>query len=252
MSIRGALSDFSLPEIFQFIEGGHRTGLLTLATLTESQETPLSRHYIWASKGSIVAAANQLNQQGLLWLLNQYPWVSNRVATKLAQFCPPDKPLGLYLKSQGALQSEHLEHLFQVQIGQQMCALCQLEDAQFRFDQNVALPMQEMTGLCVPSEFVTIMLEKLVWLQKLFKARQRQLEKSGLGGNSEPFCHQLSTILDIAFFHSLNFSLFDLDKSITKLSQIFELYERPYDLPKSMKTEVRCCAGNETPAVPAS
>lgn len=244
MSITGCLSDFSLREIFQFIEKGQRTGLLTLSAALESPATAPSMYYIWLSKGSIVAAANQLNQQGLIWLIDQYPWVSNRVVTKLAQFCPPDKALGLYLRSQGALQTEQLEHLFQIQLARQVCPLFQLKEAQFKFEQNVSLPGQEMTGLSLPSEFIEIMLQKVVWLKKLFESRNQQRQTSGFSSNSNTFCNQLCEILDIAFFHSLKFSLFDLDHSIPKLSQIFDLYEHPYDLPKSITAKAMCYAGN--------
>ena len=237
MSITGSLSDFSLLEIFQLVEKGNRTGLLTVAALPDSPATPPSMHYIWVSKGNVVAAANQLNQQGLVGLIDQYPWVSHRVVTKLAQFCPSDKPLGLYLRSQGALQLGQLEHLFQVQIAQQVCAVSQLKDAQFKFDQAVQPPMQEMTGLCVPAEFLEVMLQKLLWLRKLFEERKRQREKIGLGSTSETFGQQLSKILDIAFFHSLNFSLFDLENGFAKLSYVLDLYERPYDLPKLRNRE---------------
>lgn len=243
MSITGSLADFSLPEIFQFIERGQKTGLLTLYALPESQATPPPVHYIWVSKGSIVAAANQLNHQGLVALIDQYSWVSNRVVTKLAQFCPTSKPLGLYLKSQGALQAEQLEHLFQVQVVQQVCAVFQLKDAQFKFVQNMPLPMQEMTGLSVPAEVLKVMLQELVWLQKLFEEKKQQREKSGLGNYSENFCNQLGCILDIAFFHSLNFSLFDTNNNFSKLSQVFDLCDRPYDLPRSRKAKASCSIG---------
>lgn len=244
MSVTGCLSDFSLREIFQFIEQGQRTGLLTLSAARESPATAPSMYYLWVSKGNIIAAANQLNQQGLIWLIDQYPWVSNRVVTKLAQFCPPDKPLGLYLRSQGALQTEQLEHLFQIQLARQVCPLFQLKEAQFKFDQNVPLPGLEMTGLSLPSEFIEIMLQKLEWLKKLFDARNPQGQTSCSGSNSDTFSNQLREILDIAFFHSLKFSLFDLDHSIPKLSQIFDLYEHPYDLPKSITAKAMCYAGN--------
>ncbi len=239
MSITGSLTDFSLPEIFQFIEKGHKSGLLAIRTLPESQ-TPPSEHYIWVNQGRVVAAANQLNEQGLICLLEHYPWVSNRVVTKLAQFCPPNKPLGLYLRSQGALQVEQLEHLFQIQIVQQLCALFQLKDAQFRFDQDVPLPTLEMTGLSVPAAVLVVMSQKLVILEKLFDLRRFQLESSRGSRRSENFCEQLGVILDIAFFHSLNLSLFDPDNSLNKVYQVFDLYDRPYDLPKSIKSQTMC------------
>lgn len=240
MSITGSLADFSLREMFQFIDRGHKTGLLTLYDLPSSQATPRSLHYIWVSKGSIVGAANQSTHQGLISLIEQYQWVSNRVITKLAQFCPTDKPLGLYLRSQGALQVEQLEHLFQVQVFQQVCVLSQSNDAQFKFEQNVPIPMREMTGLSVPAIVVQVMLQKLILLQQIFEARQLQTERSLPCKESDSFCNQLGLILDIAFFHSLNFSLFDNDTTLPKLSQLFDLCERPYDLPKARMTSTMC------------
>ena len=242
MSITGTLSDFSLPEIFQFLEKAHKTGLLTLRSLPESETmSPLS-FYIWVNRGSFVAAANQLNHQGLVRLIPEYPWVSDRVVTKLAQFCPPDTPFGLYLKNQGVLQAEQLEHLFQVQIGHQLCALIQLNDAMFSFNQNAPIPRQEMTGYSVPAGFLELILQKLIWLQKLFEARKLQREESELPSDCESFCTQLAWILDIAFFHSLNFSLFDTNTSVAKLSQVLDWCDRPYDLPKSISSKALCCS----------
>jgi hypothetical protein len=240
MSITGSLTDFSLPEIFQFIEKGHKTGLLTLRSLPESQTPPLV-HYLWVNQGRIVAGANQLNEHGLIALINQYQWASQRVVTKLAQFCPPNKPLGLYLRSQGALQVEHLEHLFQVQIVQQVCAIFQLNDAHFIFDQNVPTPTREMTGLSVPAAVLEVVWQKLIMLKKLFDLRRFNLESSQVRRDSENFCQQLQLILDIGFFHSLKISLFDPDKSLTKLYQVLDLYDRPYDLPKSLKPQAMYC-----------
>lgn len=243
MSITGSLTDVSLLEIFQLIQNGRKTGLLKLSAFPEAQATPPSVHYFWVDQGNLVGAANRLDQQDLVNLIAQYPWVSSRVVTKLAQFCPSDKPLGLYLKNQGALQGGQLEHIFQVQVGQQLCALFQLKDAQFKFDQNVPIPMQEITGLSVSPTVLKAMLQKLVWLQKLFEAKKLRTETSELSSNGDNFCHQLGLILDIAFFHSLKFSLFDTETSFSKLSQVFDLCDRPYDLPKSRKTQEICCQG---------
>jgi hypothetical protein len=243
MSITGSLSDFSLQEIFQFLENGKKTGLLTLRTLPESPTTPLSFHYIWVSQGSLVAAANQLNHDGLVSLITQYQWVSKRVVTKLAQFSPPNQPLGLYLKNQGVLQTVQLEHLFQMQVVQELCPLFQANDALFKFDQNVPIPMQEMTGLSVSGVPLELMLQKLIWLQKVFKAKEQLREKSGLGSTHEKYCCQLGLILDTAFFHSLNFSLFDISSNVAKLSHVLELRDRPYDLPKTLEMQTVCCAG---------
>lgn len=240
MSITGSLTDFSLPEIFQFIEKGHKTGLLTLRTLPDSH-SPSSVHYLWMNQGRLVAAANQLNEQGLISLINQYQWVSQRVITKLAQFCPSSKPLGLYLRSQGALQVEHLEHLFQVQVIKQVCAIFELKDAHFIFEQNVPLPTKEMTGLSVSTAILGLVLQKLVVLKKLFELKNFQIENSQFRRQTDNFCEQLELILNIAFFHSLKISLFDTDNSLTKLYQVLDLSERPYDLPKSLRPQTLYC-----------
>src|SRR4028118_952798 len=243
MSITGSLTDFSLAEISQFIERGQRTGLLTLRTESESPDKPPLVHYLWVERGSLVAAANQLNCQGLISLIVQYQWSSERVVTKLAQFCPPDKPLGLYLKNQGALQAEQLKHLFQVQVLQQVCALSQLKDAHFKFDQDVPLPVLEMTGLSVPTGLLEITLQKLVFFEKIFASRELSQETREWQSRSKKICDRIGLILDIAFFHSLKFSLFDTNNSLPQLSQFVDLYYRPYDLPKSRASQAMCCAG---------
>lgn len=157
MCVIGSLTDFSLPEIFQFIERGHKTGLLSLRTLPEDQETPKRIYHIWVYQGRIVAAANRLDQRGLLSLIHQRRWVSDRVIAKLVQLCPPSQPLGLCLKNQGVLQAEQLKRLFQIQVLQQVCALFQLKDAQFKFDPKANLVAREMTGLSLPATEATLM-----------------------------------------------------------------------------------------------
>lgn len=149
MSIRGYLSDCDPPEIFQFIEQGNRSGLLTFLALPETQVQLLPAHYIWVERGQVVAAANRLDARGLVTLMIQGQWVSDRVIAKLAPLCPIDQPLGLYLQNQGAIQEEHRKRLFQVQILQQVCALCQLENARFKFEANVPAPMGELTGFSI-------------------------------------------------------------------------------------------------------
>ena len=240
MPITGYLTDLSLVELLQFIDKGQKTGLLTLRNLAESS-TALSVHYFWAKQGKIVAAAHQLNEQGLSSLIHQYPWVSYRAIAKLAQFCPPNKPLGLYLKSQGALRIEQLEHLFQIQVVKELCVLFQLKDAQFQFDQDVNAPRREMTGLSLPATDLAEVMQKLVMLKKFYELRRFQLESSGVSSQSENFCQQLNWMLDVAFFHSLNFSLFDTQSSLSKLYQVFDWFDRPYDLPISRQDRELSC-----------
>lgn len=149
MSISGSLSDFSLPEIFQFIEQGRKTGLLSVRSWTESQIGKSRVHYIWVEQGNIVAAANRLDQQGLVRLIEQHQWVSDRVISKLAQLCPTEQSLGKHLFNQGILQAEQLKELFLAQLRQQVCSLFQLKEGDFQFEQNVPIPRLELTGLSI-------------------------------------------------------------------------------------------------------
>lgn len=149
MSTTGSFSDFSLPEILQFIEQGRKSGLLTVRALSELPTSKSRVHYIWVEQGCIVAAANRLDGQGLVSLIEQRQWVSDRVIYKLAQLCPTDKPLGKYLFDQGVLQAEQLKQLFLTQVRQQVCTLFNLQDGEFQFEQNVSVPTLELTGLSI-------------------------------------------------------------------------------------------------------
>lgn len=160
MSVTGFLIDFSLPEIFQLLEQGSKTGLLTLCALPESQieKSNSHVHYIWVRQGRIVAAANRLDHQGLVSLIEQRQWISDRVFDKLVHWCCPiSEPLGLYLKNQGVLKAEQLKRLFTVQVLQQVCALFQLKNGTFEFDQNVSIPTREATGLSIPATEATLL-----------------------------------------------------------------------------------------------
>lgn len=183
MSTTGFLTDFSLQELFQFIDRGHKTGLLRVESEPVSQATRPSVHYIWVYHGHIVAAANRLDQQGLVQLIEQGQMLSDslrhsfagrspaaltRAFDKLVHWCCPiDEPLGLYLKNQGVLTTEQLKQLFQVQVLQPVYTLFQLKEGEFKFDQNVQMPTREMTGLSVPAlvlnqyAFIKVILEKI-------------------------------------------------------------------------------------------
>lgn len=156
MAVTGYLADFSLPEIFKFLEQGNKTGLLMIKSL-DSKAEKAAFYYVWLYQGRIVAAANRLERKGLVSLIAQRGWASERAATKLGQVCPMGTPLGLCLKSQGVLHAEQLKLLFQVQVFRQVCALFGLTDGKFSFEAKAALPQEEMTGLSLPATEATLM-----------------------------------------------------------------------------------------------
>lgn len=157
MSITASLDDFSFPEILQFIEKGCKTGLLTVRT--ESLVSHSSVHYIWVEKGRLVAAASRLDQQGLVQLIEQRQWVSERVFDRMIHWCCPiSEPLGKYLKNQGILRIEQLKEIFNVQVLQPVSALFHLKEGIVKFDSNVSIPTREMTGLSVSAGIVNWLL----------------------------------------------------------------------------------------------
>lgn len=155
------LADLYIPEIFQSIEKGQKSGLLSFSTLPAPQAIPKSVHYIWVHQGHVVAAANQLNHECLVSLIEQQgwkQWISKRAFDKLVNWCcPVDEPLGKSLQKQGALQNSQLEQLFNLQVSQHVSAVLQLKECLFYFDQDAPIPTREMTGLTVPATAAILM-----------------------------------------------------------------------------------------------
>jgi Domain of unknown function (DUF4388) len=156
MAITGYLADFSLAEIFQVLEQGRKTGLLSICSLVDALPETRKNHYIWFTHGRIVGAANVLDYQGLTALISQRGWLGDRAASRLAQVCSADVPMGICLKSQGVLQAEQLKLLFYTQVMRQVCALFELKDGWFQFDAKSPIPVAELTGLSAPATDVTL------------------------------------------------------------------------------------------------
>lgn len=155
MTFTGHLAEFSLPEIFQFLEQGHKTGSLTIRTLPDETADKVQVHYIWLHQGRIVAAADRLDNKGLVSMIAQLGFVSDQLALKVSQSCPLNKPMGLYFKSQGLLQPEQLKLLFRNQVVEQVSCLFELRDGQFEFD-STTLPTAEMTGMSLSAIEATL------------------------------------------------------------------------------------------------
>lgn len=156
MAVTGYLSEFSLAEIFSFLEQGNKTGLLTICALSEVQPEPKTNFHIWFNQGQIVAAANALDRQGLINMISKRGWLGGHAAARLAQSCTINTPMGLCLKTQGVLNVEQLKMLFYTQVMRQVCALFSLKDGWFQFDGKSPLPPEEMTGLNAPATDVTL------------------------------------------------------------------------------------------------
>lgn len=152
MSIAGQLTEFSLAEIFQLLEQGQKTGLLTIRA-AHSVSDPLQNFYLWFNQGQIVAAASRLDYKGLAMLIHQREWLGTQSRIVLGEALRCDRPLGLHLKCQGLLDAEQLKLLFYTQVMRQICTIFRYLNGWFSFEMKSDLPLSEMTGLsAVPTE----------------------------------------------------------------------------------------------------
>ena len=156
MAFTGYLSKFSLPEIFEFLEQGYKTGLLSIRALKMEQDEQAQNHFIWLREGRIVAAASNLDERGLVSMIARRGWVSESLATEKFQASGRKMAIGLCLKSQGLLTAEQLTLLFRAQIMGQVSPLFELENGKFDFNFQAAIPAVEMTGLSMLTTEATI------------------------------------------------------------------------------------------------
>ena len=157
MAITSSLAEFSLPELFQFLDQGSKTGLLTLRFQLDTANNEKRVRHALIHQGRIVAVTKRLDHQCLLAMICQRGWISPEVLREQVNRCPANIPIGLYLKTQGFLQPEQLRLLFHAQVLQQVCALFRLKDARFKFDSKATLPTTEMTGLSLSATEATLM-----------------------------------------------------------------------------------------------
>jgi Domain of unknown function (DUF4388) len=148
MALAGSLSEYSLAEIFQFIQQGYKTGLLLIDPDNDSVQLFNNPSYIWFQNGRLMAHARDLSQLGLLSMIAQREWVDgDNLAALCQELKSTNQPLGLYLKSTGGLDTEQLRLLFHSQVLQPVCGLFKVTDARFSFDEQSPLAYPEMTGI---------------------------------------------------------------------------------------------------------
>ncbi|NEQ51703.1 MAG: DUF4388 domain-containing protein [Leptolyngbya sp. SIO3F4] len=156
MSVNGYLSDFSLPEVFQLLQDGKKTGLLSIQGLASAAQKQPNYYFIWLHRGRIVTVANRLDSRGLAALITKRRYLSAAMTERLIRRCPPDEPLGRFLRSQGVLTTKQLQILFASQVMRQVCDLFRAPDGYFIFDPEAPMPKVEMTGLSVMATEVVL------------------------------------------------------------------------------------------------
>ncbi|PLZ45376.1 hypothetical protein CBP27_00320, partial [Fischerella thermalis WC542] len=87
MNLSSSFTDFSLAELFQIIDKGRKSGCLSVCTLPDihTPESKSQYYYIWFKQGRVVAAANRLNGQGLVYKIAQRKWLNQSLIEQYRQ-----------------------------------------------------------------------------------------------------------------------------------------------------------------------
>ena len=160
MSLAGHLSEYSLAEIFHFVQDGNKTGVLSIEPDIGTSQFIKDPHYLSFQNGRIMSVANGsgLGNRGLLKLMVQRKWLSSEQVTLLeTQVNLLTQPLGTYLKSRNVVNTEQLTLLFNSQVIATACKLFEIHRGQFNFNPNTPLPYAEMTGLSLTAQEVALL-----------------------------------------------------------------------------------------------
>jgi hypothetical protein len=153
MSLAGYLSEYSLAEIFHFVQEGNKTGLLSIELDNSSTQSSNNSYQISFQSGRIMSVSNGLERRGLLKMMAQRRWLlPEQVAMLEIQVNGLLQPLGTYLKSRNAINTEQLKLLFNSQVIATTCKLFEVHQGRFKFDPQSALNYAEMTGLSLTAK----------------------------------------------------------------------------------------------------
>jgi DNA-binding CsgD family transcriptional regulator len=161
MSLTGYLAEYSLVEIFNFVQEGQKTGLLSISADRCFSRSLNNAYSLSFQSGRIMSVSNgnELTDQGLLKMMAQRQWLSTEQITGLSFHASNlGQPLGTHLKSCNLLDSSQLNLLFNAQVVAGICKLFEEHHyGQFSFDPQATLSYPEMTGISLPINEVTLM-----------------------------------------------------------------------------------------------
>jgi hypothetical protein len=160
MSLAGYLSEYSLAEIFHFVQEGNKTGLLWLKPELGLNRALSDAYYIAFQGGRVmsVSSSSDPEQRGLLKMMEQRRWLSpEQVAGLETQLSLLPQPLGTYLKSRNTLNTEQLNLLFNAQVIATTCKLFEVHHGEFKFEPQAHLNYAEMTGISLTAQEVGLL-----------------------------------------------------------------------------------------------
>lgn len=156
MPITGSLETFSLPELFQIIESGGKTGRLSFKPGLKKADVSRKKTWkLWFKKGHFIGITNPLKDQSLTDKILAHEWVETKSLVRAKYSCPDKKDLGSYLQEQSILNSSQIDLLFNIQLDESI-KLFDVESGRFKFEDlnNISktvgdgetFPWKEMTG----------------------------------------------------------------------------------------------------------
>jgi hypothetical protein len=160
MSLAGYLSEYSLAEIFHFVQDGNKTGVLSIEPDLGASKFIKDTHYVSFQNGRIMSVENRigLGNRGLLKMMEQRKWISTEQFGLLeTQVNLLTQPLGTYLKSRNAVNTEQLTLLFNSQVIATACKLFEVHHGRFKFDPQARLNYAEMTGLSLAAQELALL-----------------------------------------------------------------------------------------------
>ena len=161
MSLTGYLSEYSLVEIFNFVQEGNKTGVLSIDSDRCLNRSVDNAYCISFQCGRIVSVTNglKLSDRGLLEMVAQRKWISLEQVTGLSFHATRlEQPLGTYLKSCNLLDTEQLKLLFDAQVTANICKLFgEAHHGRFIFDPQASLVYAEMTGISLMAQEVSLL-----------------------------------------------------------------------------------------------
>jgi Domain of unknown function (DUF4388) len=161
MSLNGCLSEYSLAEIFNFVQDGNKTGLLSIDPDRCLSRSVDNAYYISFQAGRIMSVSNGygIEYRGLLEMMEQRRWLSLEQVTGLSINANRlGQPLGTYMKSCSMLDTEQLRLLFDSQVVASICKLFgEIHYGRFKFDARASLMYAEMTGISLTAQEVALL-----------------------------------------------------------------------------------------------
>lgn len=156
MAIRGSLETFSLPELFQIIESGKKSGKLKFNPSWRNSNSELKSVFeLWFDKGNFVTIVDSSKYEFLINKIIENDWMESKSLVKAKYSCPRKVALGDYFQKENFLSSSQIRSLFKSQV-KELNKLFKVDSAWFKFEEMNSItqvtsdgdsfPLLEMTG----------------------------------------------------------------------------------------------------------